>query len=373
MITVRKIDSKKDYKKFVRFPIELYKNCENYIPSMESDEIKMTTKRNPHYGECDQAYFLAEQDGKVVGRIACLIMHRYNEKNNSKYARFTRFDIIDDEVVAHSLLSAAVNWAKEMGMEYVHGPLGYDDMEKEGLLVSGFEHKGSFITSYNFDYYQKHIESFGFKPDARWVEWKFNLPQSKNERVDRIANIVEKRYGFHETYYNTINKMIKHHRKEFFDLLDETFEELYGTFSFNDELRRQLISMFKLVLNEKYLCLVFDKQNKLIGFGLTWPSLADAMKITKGRAFPFGWIQWLKAIRKPNAVELGIIAVKKEYQKLGVTAFIINKLLNRINNVKTIKYAVTGVQLETNTNAIGALDMFDRELIRKKTCYLIKI
>lgn len=373
MVTIKKINSKKDYKRFVRFPIALYKNNSNYIPSMESDEYKMTTKRNPHYGECDQVYFLAEDNGKVVGRIACVIMHKYNQKNNSKYARFTRFDVIDSEEVAHALLSAAVQWAKSMGMEYIHGPLGYDDLEKEGLMVYGFEHQGSFITSYNADYYQKFIESFGFKPDAKWVEWKFPLPQKKDDRVDRIANIVEKRYGFHEKYYNSINKLIKKHRDDFFALLDESFEDLYGTFSFNDELRRQLISMFKLVLSEKYICLVFDKQEKLIGFGLTWPSLAEAMQKTKGKAFPFGWVKWLKAIRKPKAVELGIIAVKKEYQKLGVTAFIINKLLNRITNVSSIKYAVTGVQLETNTSAISSLDMFERELIRRKTCYLLKI
>lgn len=373
MFTVRKIDKKKDYKKFVKFPTELYKDNPNYIPPMESDEYKMTTKRNAHYAECDQAYFLAEQDGKVVGRIACLIMHRYNAKNNSKYARFSRFDVIENEEIAHALLAAAMDWAKSMGMEYVHGPLGYDDLEREGLMVYGFDKKGSYITSYNAEYYQKFIESFGFEPDARWVEWRFKFPQQIDERVDRIAGIVEKRYGFHEKHYKSINQVIKHHGDEFFDLLDETFEELYGTFPFNDELRRQIISMFKLILNEKYLCLVFDKQDKLIGFGLTWPSLADAMQKTKGRAMPFGWIKWLKAIKKPEAVELGIIAVKKEYQKLGVTAFIIKKILERLNKIPTIKYADTGVQLETNTGAITSLEMFDRELVRRKTCYIKKI
>lgn len=373
MFTIRKIDKKKDFKKFVRFATELYKDNPNYIPPMESDELKMTTSKNAHYSECDQAYFLAEENGKVVGRIACLIMHRYNEKNNSKYARFSRFDVINNEEIAHALLSAAVEWAKSMGMEYVHGPLGYDDLEREGLMVYGFEHKGSFITSYNADYYQKFVESFGFEPDARWVEWRFKLPLNMDERVDRIANIVEKRYGFHEEEYKSINQVIKKHGAEFFDLLDETFEELYGTFPFNDELRKQVISMFKLILNKKFLCLVFDKKGKLIGFGLTWPSLADAMQKTKGRMMPFGWIKWLQAIKNPKAVELGIIAVKKEYQKLGVTAFIIKKLFDRISNIPTIKEAVTGVQLETNTGAISSLEMFERELIRKKTCYIKKI
>lgn len=374
MFTIRKIEKRKDYKKFVRFPTKLYKDNPNYIPPMESDEYKMTTNRNAHYKECEQAYFLAEDEqGKVIGRIACLVMHKFNEKNNVKYARFTRFDVIDNQEVATALLTTAENWAREQGMEYIHGPLGYDDLEREGLMVFGFEHVGSYITSYNAPYYQKFIEDFGYVPDARWVEWKFNLPQIMDERVNRIANIVENRYGFHEEEYKNINDLIKKHGKEFFDLLDESFSELYGTMPMNDELRRQVIATFKLVLNRRFLCLVFDKQNKLIGFGLTWPSLAEAMKKTNGRALPFGFLRWLKAIKKPTAIELGIISVKKEYQKLGVTAFIIKKLFDRIHTMPEIKSAVSGVQLETNTNAIGALDMFDRELIRKKTCYIKKL
>ena len=374
MFTIRKISKKKDYKRFVRFPTELYKDCENYVPPMESDEYKMTTPKNAHYKECDQAYFLAEdENGNVVGRIACLIMHPFNEKNNSKYARFTRFDVIDDKQIAHALLQTAEDWAREKGMEFIHGPLGYDDLEREGLMVAGFDAKGSFITSYNYAYYQEFIESYGYTPDARWVEWKFKLPQKMNDRVDRIAHIVENRYGFHEEEFKTLNGLIKAHGEEFFDLLDESFSELYGTMPFNDELRKQVISMFKLILKKEYLCLVFDKAGKLIGFGLTWPSLADAMIKTRGRALPFGFLKWLKALRKPNAIELGIISVKKEYQKLGVTAFIIKKLFDRVCKNPNIEYAVTGVQLETNTGAISSLEMFDRELIRRKTCYIKKL
>lgn len=374
MFTIRKIEKKKDYKKFVRFPTELYKDNPNYIPPMESDEMKMTTSKNAHYSECDQAYFLAEdENGKVVGRIACLIMHRYNEKNNSKYARFSRFDVIDDEKIAHALLETAENWAKSMGMEHIHGPLGYDDLEREGLMVYGFDKKGSYITSYNAPYYQTYIESAGYVPDARWVEWRFKFPQQPDERVKKIANIVEKRYGFHEQEFKSLNSLIKKHGDNFFDLMDETFKELYGTFPFNDELRKQVISMFKLILNKKYLCLVFDKKEQLIGFGLTWPSLADAMQKTKGRALPFGFVKWLSAIKKPKAVELGIIAVKEEYRKLGVTAFIIKNLLDRLNKIPNLEYADTGVQLETNTGAITSLEMFERELIRKKTCYIKKL
>ncbi len=371
MITVRQITKRKDYKKFVRFPTELYRNNPNYIPPMESDEFKMTTKKNAHYSECEQAYFLAEDDkGNVVGRIACLVIHPFNEKNNSKYARFTRFDFVDSEEVAHMLLKTAEDWALSQGMEFIHGPLGYDDLEREGLLTFGFENKGTFITGYNEPYYQTYVESYGYKPDAKWVEWRFNFPQPVDERVDRIANIVEKRYGFHEKEFKSVNHLVKNHGEKFFDLLDETFVELYGTYPFNKKLRKQVISMFKLILDKRYLCLVFDKNEKLCAFGLTWPNLADAMRETKGRALPFGFLKWLKAIKHPKAVELSIIAVKKEYQKLGVTAFIIKNLLERLSKIPSIEYADTGVQLETNTGAIRSLEMFDRTLIRKRTCYI---
>ena len=280
---------------------------------------------------------------------------------------------IDSEEVAHLLLKTAEDWAKSKGMEYIHGPLGYDDLEREGLTTYGFENNGAFVTGYNAPYYQTYVESYGYTPDAKWVEWRFNFPQPVNERVDRIAKIVEKRYGFHEKKFRSINSLIKQHGDDFFDLLDETFVDLYGTMPFNDKLRKQVISMFKLVLDKRYICLVFDKNEKLCGFAVTWPSLAKAMKETNGRALPFGFIKWLKAIKRPTAVEFGIIAVKKEYQKLGVTAFMIKKLLERLSKIKTIKYGDTGVQLETNTNAIRSLEMFDRTLIRKKTCYIKKL
>lgn len=373
MLSVRKISKRKDYKKFVKFPTELYKDNPNYVPPMEMDEFKMTTKKNAHYKECDQAYFLAEEDGKVVGRIACVVLHPYNEKNNCKYARFTRFDTINDEKVAKALLETAENWAREQGMEYIHGPLGYDDFEREGLMVAGFENFGSYLTSYNAEYYQKFIEDNGYTPDAKWVEWRFKAPFKPDERVERVANIVEKRYGFHEKHFRSVSQVIKLYADEFFELVNESFSELYGETDFNEELQKQVISLFKLVLDLKYVCLVFNKDEKLIGCGLTWPSLARAMKETNGRALPLGFIKWLKAIKHPTVMEFGLIAVKKEYRSLGVTGFIISKVLKRLNEIPGLKYAETGVQLETNTNALSALEMFERELVRRKICYIKKL
>lgn len=373
MVTVRQITKRKDYKKFVKFPTNLYKDNPYYVPPMEMDEFKMTTKKNAHYDECDQAYFLAEEGGKVVGRIACIVLHPFNTKNNAKYARFTRFDVIDSEEVAHLLLKTAEDWAKNQGMEYIHGPLGYDDLEREGLMTFGFDKKSSFISNYNHPYYQTYIESYGYVPDAKWVEWRIKLPIAKNERIERVADMVERRYGFHEKEFKNMNDLIKKHGDDFFDLIDETFEDLYGTIPFTEKLRKQVISTFKLILDKRYVCLVFNKEEKLIGFGLSWPSFADAMIKSRGRALPFGFIHWLKALKKPNAVDLGIQAVRKEYRKFGVTGFIIHKLQERFSKIPTLEYADTALQLEDNDGALRSLEMFERELIRKKTCYIKKL
>lgn len=373
MIEIKEVKTRKDFKKFVRFPNEIYKNDPHYVPPIELDEFNLTNpKKNASFEESDAIYFLAYKDGKVVGRIAGIISHPYNEKNNSKYARFSRFECIDDQEVADKLIQTIENWAKEKGMDTVHGPLGFNDLEREGLMTEGFEYMGTFQGSYNAPYYAKLVENNGYTVDCRWVEWRIPIPPVVNERVARVAGIVEKRYGFYEKKFKNKGEVIKNYGKQFFHLLDECYKDLYGTIPFNDKLIDQTIGLFNLVLDTDYISLVFNKKDELIGFGLGYPSLAEAMHKAKGRFMPFGWAHMLKAIAKPKVLELALIAVKPEYQKMGVTAIIINNMLSRMikNN---IIYADTGSQLETNTAAIASLDMLDRELIRKKVCYIKKL
>ena len=373
MVEVKQINSKKEMKKFVKFPTDLYKGNPNYVPPFELDELNLTNpKKNASFHESEAAYFLAYRDGKVVGRIAGIISHAYNKKNNAKYARFSRFDLIDDSEVAKALFDAAEGWAKEKGMEYIHGPLGFNDLEREGLMIEGFNTLGTFQGSWNGDWYAKHVEANGYKEDCRWVEWRIPVPEKLNDRCARVAKMVEQRYGFYEKRFKNANEVINKYGKKFFELLDECFENIYGTIPFNEELVNQTISLFKLVLNPDYISLVFNKEDELIGFGLGYPSLARAMNKSKGRYLPFGVVRLLHAIKHPKVVELGLIAVKPEYQKQGVTAIIINNMLERLIKNK-IDHCDTGAQLETNLPAITALDMFDREAVRRKVCYIKKL
>lgn len=370
MVEVKKVNGKKEMKMFVRFPTELYKDNKYYVPPIEMDEMNLANpKKNASFDECEAEYFLAWRDGKVVGRIAGIISRPYNEKNNRKYARFSRFDLINDSEVAKALLSTAENWARERGMEYIHGPLGFNDLEREGLMTAGFDVMGTFQASYNADYYQKLVEENGYVPDCKWVEWRIQSMTEENERAARVCEMVTKRYGFYEKKFKNKKEVIKKYGKAFFELLDICYKDLYGTIPFNDKLIDQTIGLFNLVLDTDYISLVFNKQDELIGFGLGYPSLAEALNKSRGRFLPWGWARMLKAIKKPKVVELGLIAVRPEYQKMGVTAVIIHNMHERMRKNK-ILYADTGLQLETNTAAIQSLDMFERDLIRKKTCYI---
>lgn len=371
MLEIKEINNKRDFKKFVRFPSVLYKGNSYYVPAIELDEYNlMNPKKNASFEESEAAYFLAYRDGKIVGRIAGIISHAYNEKNNAKRARFSRFEVENDVEAGHKLLEAAENWAKSKGMDSIHGPLGFNDLEREGLMVEGYDTICSYLSSYNYPYYQEIIESYGYTPDCKWIEWRIKIPKEPNERVDRVAEIVEKRYGFHEKFFKNKKEVLTKYGKEFFKLLDECYKDLYGTIPFNDKLVKQTIDQFMMIIDTDFISLVFDKDDKLAAFGIAFPSLAKALNKAKGRYLPFGFIHLLKAIMKPKTLELGLIAVKPEYQKMGVTSIIIKNMFERMRKRGNLEYADAGPQLETNTAALSSLDMFEREIVRKKICYI---
>lgn len=370
MIEVVQIKTKKEFKKFVKFPTELYKNNPYYVPPIELDEYNLTNpKKNASFDDCEAVYFLAYKNGKVVGRIAGIICKLYNEKNNAKRARFSRFDLIDDAEVAKALLTAAEDWAKSMGMEDIHGPLGFNDLEREGLLTYGFDTIGTFQGSWNAEYYEKHILDNGYTPDARWVEWRITPPDKIDEKVERMAGVIERRYGFHEKKFKNTKEIIKKYGNEIFEVLDEAFEPLYGTMPFNEKLVKQTIDLFKIIIDKDYVSIIFDKEDKVAGFGVAYPSLARAMQKGKGRFLPFGIFHVLHDVLRPKYLELALIGVRPKYQRMGVTAIIIKNMIERIKAHGIIS-ADTGCQLEDNLAVINALDMLPRELVRKKVCYI---
>lgn len=373
MIEVKVVKGRRMRKAFVRFPNKIFKDDPHYVPPIEMDEYNlMNAKKNASFEDSDAECFLAYKDGKVAGRIMGIISHLYNKKNNSKRARLSRFDCIDDQEVANALFSTVETWAKEKGMDTIHGPLGFNDLEREGLMTEGQDHMGTYQGSYHAPWYKKLIENAGYKPEATWIEWRIYVPEKCPERIERVANVVEKRYGLHEKQFKSMKALVDYAAKDVFDMVDECYKNLYGTIPFTDKLIKQTIQLFNIVLDRDYITLIYDKNDKLAAFGLGYPSLAKAMAKAKGRFLPFGVFHILHAIKHPKVLELGLIAVRPDLQKMGAVSLVIRNMLQRIQK-NGIEYCEAGQELITNEPVQRAFEMFDRDLVRTKVCYVKKL
>lgn len=373
MIEIKEVKTKKDIKAFVKFPHELYKGNKNYVPFLNIDEInKFDERKNESYEDCIVKCFLAYKDGKIVGRIAGIIQKLYNQKVNEKRVRFSRFDCINDEEVSNALFETVEKWAKEQGMELIHGPMGYNDLDREGLLIEGFDQMSTFEEQYNHPYYAELIEKYGFKKEVDWLEYRIFKPKENNERVSRIAEAVAKRYNLKLLKIKSIKSFVKEYRDQFFDTLDAAYSHLYGVVPFTDKLKDSLIDQFGLILNKDYLLGIVNEENKLVGFGLVFPSLSESVNKSKGRLLPFGIFRMLKQIKKPKSIDLGLIAIRPEYQNKGVNAMILSVLIQGMIE-RNLEYAETNLMLEDNNKIQAQWEMFDYIQHKRRRSYVKEI
>ena len=238
-----------------------------------------------------------------------IISRLYNEKNNEKRARISRFDCIDDQEVANALFNTVENWAKEKGMDTVHGPMGFNDLEREGLMVDGWDYMGTYQCSYHAPWYKKLFENYGYSEEARWIEYRLFVPEKIQDKIERVASVMEKRYGYHEKRFKSTKELLSACKKDFFKLIDQCYSNLYGTIPFSEKLIEQTIKLFKIVLDKDYISLIYNKDDELVALGLGYASLAEAMHKSKGRYLPFGIFRMLHAIKHPKVVELGLVVV----------------------------------------------------------------
>lgn len=373
MVEILEVKTKKDIKNFVKFPHDLYKGNPYFVPFLDIDEInKFDERKNESYNDCIVKCFLAYEDGKIVGRIAGIIQKLYNEKVNEKRVRFSRFDSINNQEVANKLFSAVENWAKEQGMQIIHGPMGYNDLDREGLLIEGFDQMSTFEEQYNYDYYQTLIENYGFKKEVDWVEYRLFRPKEPVEKVERIASAVSKRYGLTLNSPQNVKKYINENKEKLFKVLDDAYSPLYGVVPFSDKVKDALIQQFNLVLNKDYFVTVTNKEDDVIAFGLVFPSLSESVNKSKGKLFPFGIFRMLKQIKKPKGIDLALIAVEPEYQNKGVSAMIMSALIKGMIE-KNIDYAETNLMLEDNNRIQNQWDVFDYIQHKKRRSFVKKI
>ena len=369
MIEIREVKKASERKAFVDFPLKLYKNNPYFVPPLYGDEMKMFKKSYVYHDQAEDVFYLAYRDNKVVGRIQGILQKVSNEKDKCKRIRFTRFDAIDDQEVADALFNAVEKWAKEKGMDTIVGPLGYSDLEREGLLIEGFEELSTFEEQYNYSYYQKLIENCGYTKDVDWVERKLLSPIDDNNRLARISNLMMRRCKLHFGESKNANDFINKYGDQFFEILDETYKNIYGTVHFTKGMKDMLISNFKLIIDIRYVAVILDENNKVVCFGLCFPSIAKAVQKSQGHLTLPCIIKVLHAVRKPEILDLGLIGVLPQYQMLGIASAIIAKLQEYLKD-DNIKYAETNLNLEDNTALINQWKNFECVQHKRRRCFI---
>jgi hypothetical protein len=374
-ITIKKVETKEDLKAFIEFHYDLYEGNEYDVPNLYSDEVNTLSKeKNAAFDFCVANYYLAIRDNKVVGRVAAIINNKANEKWDQKRVRFGWIDFIEDKEVLEALLKAVEDFGKAHGMNEIVGPLGFTDMDPEGMLTWGFDQLGTMPTIYNYDYYPRLLESLpGYEVDNKYVEYKLFVPDTVPEKYAKIAEMIQNRYNLR------IKKLTKKdifeggYGKKIFELINSTYKDLYGFSELSEKQIDQYINMYFPFADLSLITLVEDASadNKLVGIGITLPSLSEALqKCKKGRLFPFGWFHLLRAIKfhKTKIVDLLLIGVLPEYRMKGVNALIFADLIPRYQ-AYGFEWGETQVEMETNTNVQSQWETLNPVMHKRRNCY----
>ena len=376
LIEIKKVESKKDLKTFIDFHYDLYEGNEYDVPNLFSDEMNTLSKdKNAAFEFCEAEYYLAYKDGKLAGRVAAIINHKANNKWGKKSVRFGWIDFIDDREVSKALLDAVEKYGKEKGMEDMVGPLGFTDMDPEGMLTWGFDQLGTMPTIYNYAYYPEHIEALeGFEVDNKYVEFKIMVPDEVPEKYAKIAMMIEKRYNLHVRKLTKKDIFQGGMGQKIFDLINDTYKDLYGYSELSQKQIDQLIKSYLGFLDFNLITCIedwTDGEHKLIGVGITMPSLAHALrKCHRGRLLPFGWYHVLRAIKqhKTNIVDLLLIGILPEYRAKGANALLFADLIPWYQKYG-IEWGETQVELETNAGVQGQWGALTPVMHKRRKCY----
>jgi GNAT superfamily N-acetyltransferase len=375
-VIIKKVTSKDDLMKFIQFGIDLYKGNEYFVPPLIYDErATLNRSKNPAFDHCDATYFLAYRDGEIVGRIAVIINYKSNERWNQKHARFGFVDFIDDEDVVDSLFGAAESWARSRGMEKIHGPLGFTDLDHEGMLIEGFDRMGTMATIYNYPYYQKHMERMGYVKDKDWVEFLIQIPPEVPERFSRMGEIVKKRFGLIVKHLQRKQDVYPYAR-EMFILINNAYKDLYGYVELSDKQIDYYVDMYIPMIRLDFVTLVLrQNDNKLVGVGIGLPSMSDALRKAKGRFLPNGWYHLYKALKgngHNGVLDLLMIAVDPEYQGKGVNALMFNEFIPAANKLGMTK-AESNIELEDNSKVHSMWNGLEYEQHKRRRAFIKNI
>ena len=354
---------------FARYPLELYKDCDYYVPCFTSDEKNIKNPKKNYAAEgCEVKCYLAEKNGRIVGRIAGVIVAESNRKFGEKKIRFSRFDVNGDEDVAEALLSKVVEFGKERGMTVIHGPWGFNDTDREGMLTSGFDRPATYATNYNYEYYADVVRKLGFKKESEWVEFAI-YPGTLDPKIYKAADFVQKRYGFVELNDKyPIKRIIREYGDLFFDCYNEAYKDLDCYVELKGKVKQNVIAQFATVINQDYFsCILDPKTGKIAAFGVVIPAIGKIIKKHNGNLLASA-IPLLKAKKKPDALELTLIGVAPEYRNSGVNAMIITRIHRNIMK-NGIKNVVCNPMLTTNAGILTQWKWVEHEEIKRRATF----
>lgn len=374
MIQIEKVTDKKGLKRFIQFRYDLYRDDPNDVPYLYFDELNnLDKKKNASFEQCDADYFIAYKDGKPVGRVAAIINHAANKRWEKKVVRYGWFDFIDDLEVSKALLQTVEDWGKERGMTKMTGPMGFADTDREGMLIEGFEEYGTMYASYNYPYYPKHMEQMGFKKDNDYVQCRVKVPEKVPDRFAKVAEMVGKRYNLH-VHKLTRHELLKQgYGRKVFQMLNTTYNNLYGFAPLTESKVDQLVDQYIRIADLNLISVIMDgnENDKMVGFGITFPSLTYAMRKSRnGRLLPFTWLRLLNAIKWKHAdtVDMLLIGVLPEYRSKGANALIFNDLIRQYQ-AYGFKWAEAMPQMETNEHMLGQWQYLETDYHRRLRCF----
>lgn len=375
MIEVKKISpTKKNLRKFTQFQIDLYRANYYYVPPLVSDDVKtLDPKKNPAFDFCEAQCFMAYEGGRPVGRVAAIINNAVNERSGEKSVRFGFLDFEDNPEVSAALMKAVEQWGKERGMTRVIGPLGFTDLDHEGMLIEGFDELSTMATIYNYPYYPEHIERLGYAKDSDWKEFVMDVPDGIPEKMNRVADIVKKRTGLKVKKYTSRKKIKEEYGRALFELVNEAYDQLYEYSPLTDRQIEYYINQYLDLLDLDLVTIIVDEEEKLVGVGISMPSMSRALQKAKGKLFPFGWIPLLKGLKgKNDRVDLLLVAVKPEYQSKGVNALLFQDLIPYYIK-RGFKWAESNPEMETNAKVQSQWDYFTHRQHRRRRSYVKNI
>ncbi len=369
MVELSEVENKSDLHEFINFPYRLYRGHPYWVPPLWVDEkTTLSSRKNPAFKYCEARYWLALKDGRVAGRIAAIRNDKFIDIWGKKHLRFGWVDFEDDNEVVDALFGAVENWAREQDMDAVHGPLGFTDLDREGMLIEGFDERGTLPMIYNYAYYPQQLERMGYGKDVDWLQFEIDVPDEIGEKFKRLKKLVFERNNLH-LLRPSRSKDLLPYGEGIFEVINQAYANLYGVVPLTDEQVHNYIKQYFTFVRPEFIKIILNEQEEVIAFAVSVPRLTEALQKANGRFFPFGFIHLLRAMRKPEELVFYLIGVRPDYQNKGVNAILLSELYD-----ECIRHGIHTVQtcgeLEHNSNVVTLMKNFDHRMNKRRRCFI---